>query len=635
MAAMNNFFSCPHCSHNVYFPNEVSNHLVCTCGNVVYKDKDNLPVKKFISVITGSEDIIQLGTEGVWEGNKFIVSGRFRAWFEENVFNYWTIDLANGKVYYLAEGYGLYSIYETLSIQDELNSHNLEMFKPDSILSIQGTGEYRFLRKNESHYCDVEGSFYKREGNVLKTFEAMSDDGNLVAIFESGKNIIDTFTVHPVDFEALNFIHLRQASNAGKTFICTECDHQNTLLHYPYSQSWVCGNCGTAFSLVNTGQVKREGKMNDSYGINIPLGTIMTLFDTTYSVIGFACKEDSTGQSGMWKEYTLYNVQKGYAFLNESDGHWMLLKEMLRTPGVKCIKQHIFRYNSRTFKLYSKYQYSVIYAAGEFPGNIFNDTYASDAYDFISPPEIWSAEMGINEGVTWFHGSHISKKTLKRQTGASLPLKTGVGLLQPGASMDVSLLIKTTVVLLLAVIGIHVLFGISSKEKVMLDQEFMMADSLNAQTFITNKFELTKWKSNLEFDIYAPVDNSWFEVGATLVNAENGNEYSIEQGVEYYHGYTDGENWAEGGRNETAYLSSIPSGTYFLRIDGIRDAGVTGYDKVPSFHVKAKYDVPMFRNLVFTILALLLYPTIVIWVSNNVERNRWFGSPFSPYNYNN
>lgn len=635
MTVMNSLFSCPHCNHIIHFPNEVSNHLVCICGNVAYKEHNSSPIKKFVPVIMRSGDLVQPGTEGEWKGNKFVVSGRFRAWFEENVFNYWTINFGNDKLYYLAEGYGLYSIYEALPLQDELKSADLTVFKLNSILDLKGTGKYRFLRKNNGHYLDVEGSFYKKDSNVLKTFEGVSDEGNLIAIFEFGDNIIDTYSVYPVDIETLKLTSLREVNYPGKKFICTECNHENTVMNYPYAQSWGCENCKAVFNLVNTEQVKMVDRVTQVIGMNISLGKILTLSGTTYTVVGFVCKEDPNGRYGRWQEYTLYNQQKGYAFLNESDGHWILLKETLLAPSIENLKRQVFCYEDKTFRLYSKYNYNIIYAVGEFPGNIFNDSQTKYAYDFICPPEMWSAEQNNDEGLTWFHGSHVNRKILKKQTGGRLPIKIGTGMLQPGASVEIPVLVRTTLVLLLAVICIHVFFGMASNKKVLLDQEFSMNDTVNAQTFMTDRFELKKWKSNLELELYAPVDNSWFEVGATLVNVATGDEYSIQQGVEYYHGYTDGENWSEGDQYETAYLDRIPSGTYFLKIDGIRDAGVIGYEKVSSFHVKVIYDVPMFRNLVLTILTLLLYPVIVVWTSNTVERGRWFGSPYSRYNYNN
>jgi hypothetical protein len=153
---------------------------------------------------------------------------------------------------------------------------------------------------------------------------------------------------------------------------------------------------------------------------------------------------------------------------------------------------------------------------------------------------------------------------------------------------------------------------------------------------VTPSFKLDKRRSNLEFDIEAPVDNSWFEFTATLVNANTGAEYSLEKGVEYYHGYSEGESWTEGSTRETAYLSEIPAGTYNLQISGRREGvstgySVAGYSRPDGFYVKATYDTANNRNLVVCLVALLIGSFIQYQAVRYYEWNRWSNSPFSPY----
>jgi hypothetical protein len=634
MASVSNLFTCPHCSRAIHFDSEIVNHMFCTCGNAVYLNGEGGIELKYIPAITVANDLIQPGTEGAWRGRKFIVTGRFRTWFNENVFNYWTLDFNDGKLYYLGEGYGLYGIYETLPNKYEVLSRELEVFSLDRKLSIAGLGEFRLLRKDDIRYWDAEGSFFLQDSKAPRVYEAMAEDAGVINIFESEKNVTQIFSVLPIEFDELQFSKLREVRQAGKVFVCTECNHENTVANYPYAQSWTCSNCTSMFHLVGATQVKRIGKPLRGTAPHIPLGQELILNNTTYTVVGFAWKEDTSGQTGSWKEYSLFNDKKGYAFLNESEGHWMLMKEQIGGLNIEPAHQAFYCLGKK-FRLFSKYSYHILYAEGVFPGNVFNDSHTSYAYDYICPPEIWSLERNKDEGLTWFYGTYINPKELRKQGDFSLPQKSGVGMLQPGGSVDIPLLIKTTFALLIIAIAIHIFIGARTAEKVLINQSFSMSSSESSHTFVTNKFTLNKWKSNLEFEVYAPVDNSWFEVSASLVNAKTGDEYGIQQGVEYYHGYEGGENWTEGDQHETAYLNSIPAGTYFLRIEGQRDATVASYNGVSDFSVKVTYDVPMFRNLMITILILLIYPVIVVWVSNNTERNRWYGSPYSKFTYEN
>ena len=76
--------------------------------------------------------------------------------------------------------------------------------------------------------------------------------------------------------------------------------------------------------------------------------------------------------------------------------------------------------------------------------------------------------------------------------------------------------------------------------------------------------------SNLQFEpqvtIVAEVLDSWFSADITLVNEGTGKEYSLEKGVEYYSGYSDGEFWSM--RIEAAGRNSFfdTGGTYHMNI---------------------------------------------------------------------
>jgi hypothetical protein len=126
------------------------------------------------------------------------------------------------------------------------------------------------------------------------------------------------------------------------------------------------------------------------------------------------------------------------------------------------------------------------------------------------------------------------------------------------------------------------------------------------------------------------VDNDWFELNATLVNQSTGTEYGLEKGVEYYHGYSDGERWSEGSNNEDAYLTQVPEGDYVLQLQGVRS---TGYGHVQDFHVTVTYDTMMESNFWLSVLALLIWPVVQYIRTHNNEKKRWYNSPYSPFSY--
>ena len=218
-----------------------------------------------------------------------------------------------------------------------------------------------------------------------------------------------------------------------------------------------------------------------------------------------------------------------------------------------------------------------------------------------------------------------------------LPYKSGVGAVEPKGFVNPIKIATVAFVAALIMIFAHLASTLGAQKRVILEKSYYIADSVATSMFVTDKFTLDKWRSNLQFDIYAPVDNSWFELGATLVNAKTGKEYSLQQGVEYYHGYSEGEYWKEGSQTETAYLNQIPAGTYYLQLQGTIEQrlGYASYSGQQRFNVTVTYDSPNDRNLIFCLIALLLWPLGHYQLVQYHEKSRWSNSPFSPYNHNN
>ena len=96
--------NCPDCGRVLPFTGDETNLIRCTCGSTIYR-QDGVIIAKPFFTIANPADLIQPGTEGVWNGKPFRVTGRIRAWIEEFVFNYWTIVFDDGAMGYLGEAW--------------------------------------------------------------------------------------------------------------------------------------------------------------------------------------------------------------------------------------------------------------------------------------------------------------------------------------------------------------------------------------------------------------------------------------------------------------------------------------------------------------------------------------------------
>ena len=628
---------CPACSRILHFSHRETTLLQCTCGCVIQRKEGSL-VKKSFQIIRQPVAIIQPGTEGRWNGKTFKVSGRFRAWIKESVYNYWTIIFEDDTIGYLGEGYGLYAVYQKADMEPVLRSALPDHTEVGAQHELYRGETFLLEYKHTCYKWELEGEVYLPECDPsFPIFEFAATDGRHIEAIAFNKNHVETFNVSYVSFTSLQLTHTRTWEPDAKEMRCTSCSKQNTVKTFPYTQSYACVHCGARYVLEETGNFEglKQRNRTETYSA-ITLGASALLRGIRYEVMGYALKEESNIYHSKWKEYTLFNPQEGFAFLSEYNGNWIYLREQGNTPVLEHQSATKFTYGNEPFQLFNQYGYTTVNAAGEFPYNLFNDS-EKNAREFISPPEMWIQEKSTGEGINWFLGEHVSDKELKAAFGEAIkmPHKSGVGAVEPKGFISPVKIAAVSFFAVLVLVFAHIVSTITLQEKIIFERRISF-NSLSTVSVVTGKFQLDKWRSNLQFDIEAPVDNNWFELNVTLVNAGNGTEYSLEKGVEYYHGNSEGESWTEGGTRETAYISQIPAGSYYLQINGTREAESAGfygagYKRPDGFYVTVTYDTANNRNLVFCLIALLVLPLGQFLMVQYNEQGRWSNSPFSPY----
>ena len=626
---------CPDCGRLISFSNEATNLIACQCGTVLFKNQGQI-LKRPYYIIQQFNDIIQPGTEGKWESKSFKVTGRIRSWYDEFVFNYWTIIFNDGSTGYLGEGYGIYAIYEKCSIERSLTSKTLDSLKVGAKRDLNPSDTFLLERKYKSNKWELEGeAWLPYESSQFSVYEFAALDGRHIEVFDFNSNNLESFKVSYTSFKTLEFTHTRPGQPAVKKINCETCKTENLIKTFPYAQSFSCVYCKSRHSLKDGMNFKSGKDRNKTdVGTNITLGTTGVIKGILYEVIGYTLKEERKVYRSQWKEYTLYNPEEGFAFLSEFDGHWIYIKERCDSPVLPKDRIETFVYDHEPFQIFNDYSFDIVNSVGEFPYDIFNDD-DKKVKEFISPPEVWIQEKCSREGITWFWGQHIGGKDLEEGFKAHviLPYKTGVGAVEPKGFVSPIKIAIIAFVSVVALIFAHVLSIAGQQNRVLLDSNFDLSDTTSL-SYISERFVLDENSSNFQIELFAPVDNSWFELTATLVNAQNGTEYTIQKGVEYYHGFTDGENWAEGDRSETAYMSQIPSGTYYLQINGTREKRFfedSGPGPDFSFNVNVIYDTANHKNMVVCLIALLIWPFAHYQLVQYNEKRRWSNSPYSPY----
>ena len=615
---------CPSCDKPVYFQGG-NNLAACGCGKVWYRMGDELIAVK-METVQASADVIQPGTTGNWKDVAFTVTGRLRVLFEDQTYNYWTLDCNDGLARHLAEGYGLYTVCEPLPFNDATIARK---FRSDAqMLHLPDDREFWVTARNKSISVEIEGNVsVPAFPDHFNSIEAASDPERVELVAYS-KDVAVAFACHDVAPELLFLSNTRERELEGRVFNCQTCNAEKRMLTYPYARSWVCAQCETRHSYTG-GEYGAHGKQHTyDQEFHFDIGDGITLEGGDYRVVGLAHKYDTDSRTDYWHEYTLYSKLHGFMFLTESAGHWTCLKETRVAPKPTDARLHRIDFDGKQFRRYSKYHYRILYAMGEFPGDVFSAHEKVESMDYIAPPEILSIEKDHKNRVTWFRGQYVPQGVIAAQTSSSLPRTEGIAPAQPGwINTSIETLVKSGGIALLLAMLVQILTGSTHTNRLIFNSDYTFSDSLNTQLFISPKFDLEKSSSSLELDFNAPLSNTWLELNATLVNAVNGNEYSAEEGIEYYSGTDGGEYWTEGSQSETIHFTKIPAGTYFLQMTASRDSNI--YTRAGMFTGKLVYDVTTYRNIWIVVLLLFLWPAIVGTIRYYSETARWGNSEFA------
>lgn len=244
------------------------------------------------------------------------------------------------------------------------------------------------------------------------------------------------------------------------------------------------------------------------------------------------------------------------------------------------------------------------------------------ARDFIAPPFLLSNEVSEGESV-WSRGEYVSPEEVWAAFGptGAPPMPRGVAPAQPNPwQAHLPFVRKTFFLASAAAAAMFLGLAFLSREKQVLGASFNFSPADAEKARVSDIFEVPGRRSNVEVAVYSNLDNHWAYANMALINADT--DEALDFGVElsYYHGHEDGESWSEGKPSATAYLPSVPSGRYYLRVEAESDQSPL------NLRVSLTRGVVLLR-LVLIALVMLFVPLLWAWLRREVfENERWMES---------
>ena len=632
--------NCPSCAGPIEFKAGSTLVLICPyCRSAVARTDRGLSDLGKVAEIAESESPLKLGLKGVFNGNRFELTGRAQLKHESGGYwDEWYATFSNGWVGWLAEAQGRFylTFYQPLPNGTALPSFDqlqigqpvpeipapapLQVTEKGVATSVAADGEipYQLVPNEQSQYADLTGknnSFGTIDYSISPPWVFI---GQQVSLADIG--LADA---RPAEREA------RRTTAAGMG--CPNCGGPLALVAPDKAERVTCPNCNSLLD-VNQGNLSYFKTLTppaDAPSFLLQVGMEGTFSgDVKFKIIGAVVRSVTIeGITYYWHEYLLYNPSIGFRWLVHSDNHWNFVEPVnpaeVENSGIYAPGGYI-KYNGTKYKIFQDAPAVVQYVQGEFYWRVEQGETVR-AIDFVAAPVMLSQEVTANE-VNWSAGVYMTNAEIEKAFGISdLPKPWGVAPNQPftGSFYYTWGLLPLVLLFLVAMIMIP-LSGLTTtifSQQVVLPP---MTSATQPQTAFSTPFDV-KPNRNVRITASAPVDNSFAELDIDLINDQNDEVESVNIPIEYYSGSDSDGAWTEGSKEQDATLSSLPGGKYTLRVEG------TWQNWQQPMPVSVKVEQNVFRGVNFccAFIALAIVPIFGVIRKWSFEHSRWKDSMFT------
>ena len=416
---------------------------------------------------------------------------------------------------------------------------------------------------------------------------------------------------------------------------CPSCKKEWTSRLRGQASYFACAGCNKLFEIASgTNVVNTEFKPH-YLTRSLEIGNVGTFDGYEFEVVGIVFLKERKA-SFYWYEYTLFHPVSGYRILSHSDGHWTLFERTLEYPKItnsQAVKKVNFQ--NKWYDVFTRYATEVVWAEGEFTYEITEEP-RPIITEWIQPPFSLTREFGVNS-MTWFIGVYKEPSEIKKAFDIlkALPPKRKVASNQLFSfGFDVASFAGfSAFYVALLLVSILLLSCLTRTEEQLFTKTYYPeydSSSTLYKPLISESFQIEPGlysTTGLDLELSCGVDNSWFEAQVTLINEDTDEEYNVELGVEYYHGYTGGENWSEGSTTNSKFVSEISPGKYHMVIIPYPDTSFP----LRSFAITAIRNPIIWSNFWWMLLVSLIFPIILYYYQQSFETDRWMNSIYSPY----
>lgn len=629
--------SCPSCGGPLRFRGATSVVAVCAfCKSTLVRDGARLEdIGKQADLL---EDLspLRVGASGKHKGNPFQVVGRIQYRYGAGVWNEWHVLFDDGKSAWLSDASREYTI-AYLAPSTAVPAY--AELKPGQALPLAGE-PFTVTNLESAEVIAGEGELpFRFQGGWKAEVADLRGEGARFATIDYSEDVPHIYVGEKLPFDTFGFGGLRDPKQAGFAtgraigYKCAGCGAPIEK-HLTTTEVVACGSCGTVTDVTDAiGKLVQKNQLNaEKFALAIPLDSKGTWKGVPYEVVGFMRRGITVeGQLYAWGEYLLHDVERGYAWISEYQGHFSFIHAAAELPkpprgGAFSIGKPTLRYLGHTFTHFQKATAEVVYVVGEFYWRVqVGDKALCD--DYVCPPLILSSETTDNE-VSWSLGEYMPREALAKAFGlkVALPAVRGVAPNQPSPHEGkVARYWLTAFAFLLAALGLQiVLAGLGSPGQPVT----MKVDLPAGQSgrVVSPVFELTgRLAGPVILRTSSSMTKSWLHVDFQLVDADSGRAFAVNREL----GYRDVGGERDGSHDDFAEIRGVPKGRYSLAVDA-RAGPIPGEVEPVNVRVDVFREGLGWSNFFLFALFIVLWPVVAWARARSFEKERWSESDYAP-----
>ncbi|HXE50866.1 MAG TPA: DUF4178 domain-containing protein [Ramlibacter sp.] len=409
--------ACPGCGAPVEFRSAQSLYAVCNfCRSTVVRTGDTLSRVGRMAELFEDHSPLQLLASGHWQDRAFTLVGRLQYRASSGAWAEWIAVFDDGSHGVLGEDNGAYVFSLPAAIGRELPA--APQLRVGATTAIDGK-PFEVASNEQAQLVSAQGELPKLPplGQAFPMVELRSADGEVLSI-DYGTQPPQLTRGRSVRLEDLQLTGLREESakeERARQFNCPNCGAP-VEVSLASSKAITCRSCHSLIDMSQgIGGELRHAQQDETIEPLIPIGTLGQLQGVQWQVVGFQHRvghePGDTDETFGWDEYLLYNRQRGFIFLVDSEEGWSVVKPTTGAPALSPGEQSASYLGTR-YELKYSYEAETSYVAGEFywPVQRGQKTYNRD---FARGADLLSMERTPRE-VTWSSGSNIASDTVAK-----------------------------------------------------------------------------------------------------------------------------------------------------------------------------------------------------------------------------